>query len=63
MPQIKLDIKDCTECPEFRSKRHYTSDSFEMEFEQTCNKSNKRIAFVDATERQPAIPSWCELTD
>jgi len=61
MPNIKISIDNCIDCPKFKSERHYTSDSFEMVFEQTCSLIGKRIAYVDACEKQPDIPEWCPI--
>jgi len=62
MALIQLEIRDCTECPFFDTKRHYTEDSFEMEFEQSCTKfKNRTIAYVGACEKQPSIPCWCPI--
>lgn len=62
MPYIKLEIKDCTQCPNFSEARHYTGDSFERVMVQTCKKSNKRIMYHEGCgDKQVAIPSWCEI--
>lgn len=62
MSKIQLEIQDCTECPHFHSERHYTSDSFEVVFKQTCLKENKHIYYKDACgDKQPPIPEWCPV--
>jgi len=61
MPDIKIFISDCTECPKFNSERYYTSDSFEVVFEHTCTLIGKRIGYADACEKQPSVPNWCPL--
>jgi hypothetical protein len=57
--EIKIKIKDCSECPFWESERVYTADSFEMPFKWTCKKAKRQIAgFVEAFDKTP-IPEWC----
>ena len=58
--EIKIKIKDCSECPFWTSERVYTADSFEMVFKWICKKSHGRIisGYVDTWDKV-AIPDWC----
>ena len=45
--EIKISIKNCSECPFFKNvplfaieERVYTADSFEMAFNWFCNKAH-----------------------
>lgn len=58
----KISIKDCSECSDCRSTRHYTADSFETAFDYLCynNGKAKMIAgYVDWNEELPPVPTWC----
>ena len=48
MTKIGIKIDNCSECPNFQSKRVYTADSFEMVFTRKCTPVNK-------------IPKWCPI--
>jgi hypothetical protein len=58
--EIKINIKNCSECPFWESERVYTADSFEMVFKWICKKSHGRIisGYVDTWDKV-AIPDWC----
>lgn len=58
--EIKIDIKNCEQCPYFYSERLYTADSFEIPFNWFCKKeNNKKIAgYVEWGDTIP-IPNWC----
>jgi predicted Zn-ribbon and HTH transcriptional regulator len=58
--EIKIEIKDCSECPFFKEERVYTEDSFEMPFDWYCNKAHgKKIAGYVEWHDKIAIPDWC----
>ena len=66
MPEIKINIKNCSECPYFKEERMYTADSFEMPFDWFCKKANgKKIAGYVEWHDKVAIPDWCpcKITD
>lgn len=58
--EIKIDIKDCSQCTHFESERVYTADSFEMPFKWMCKKADNRVisSFVEWHDKI-AIPDWC----
>jgi len=58
--EIKIDIKNCSECPHFESERVYTADSFEMPFEWKCVKADNRViaGYVEWHDKVK-IPDWC----
>lgn len=61
---VKLEIKSCKDCPNMKSDRHYTADSFENEFIWTCKASQgKLIAYMDWNDKLPPIPKWCPLRE
>jgi hypothetical protein len=58
--EIKISIKNCSECPFFKEERMYTADSFEMAFDWFCKKAHgKKIAGYVETFDKVAIPDWC----
>jgi hypothetical protein len=61
MPEIKLQIKNCKQCPHLVEKRIYTEDSFERPHDWICNKKSKIIRhFVTWNEEEKIpIPNWC----
>lgn len=62
--QIVTEVETCEKCPHFSSKRHYTADSFEMEFDWFCKKEEGRqiAGSVDARDKIE-IPSWCPFLE
>lgn len=57
--EIKISIKDCSQCPYFDDERVYTPDSYEMPFKWTCTKAKRVISgFVEWNDKVP-IPEWC----
>jgi len=47
MTQIKIDIKDCSDCPFFKSSPYPTMDSFERpEYWWCCNPDNEKFVPV-----------------
>ena len=65
MAKIVIDIQSCNECPFSESRRHYTGDSFEIEFDWSCGKwDSKSIANSVSWGREKtdlAVPEWCPL--
>ena len=61
MVQIKIDIKNCKQCPYWRSERVYTGDSFELIFDWVCSKAKKKIeGYVEPRDiNSVKIPEWC----
>lgn len=61
MPTIKLKIKNCQDCPFFKSERYYTPDSFEDASNWFCGKNNMKIAgYVEWNEESKIpVPTWC----
>jgi hypothetical protein len=60
--EIKIDIKNCKECPYINQKRYYSPDSFEApSFDWYCKKVDKKIrGYVEWHEEDKIeIPSWC----
>ena len=62
MAEIIIEIKDCSQCPNFKRERVYTEDSFEEGYDWFCGKNeNKKIAgFVEWRDKTP-IPDWCPI--
>jgi len=59
--KIAIKIKDCSECPNFQSKRVYTADSFENVFTWKCTPEKRIIRkYVETFDKVP-IPEWCPL--
>lgn len=60
---IHLSIKNCTECPYHKSKRHWTSDSWEHAYDYFCQINfNKPIAtYIEWPSEMPDVPDWCPL--
>ena len=67
MSKIQIEIKSCSGCPYHTTKRHYTSDSFEMAFNYFCLKIKKdgemrQIAsYIEREREMPPVPEWCPL--
>lgn len=62
MTFIKIEIKNCTQCPFFRRERIYTEDSWEEAYDWYCTKSeDKKISgYVERNDKIP-VPEWCEI--
>jgi hypothetical protein len=59
---LNLEIKICTECPNIRSNRVYTGDSFENLRMYICRAAGGReIGTLDTFEKLEKIPQWCPL--
>lgn len=65
MAEIKLEIKNCLECPFLEYKRYYSPDSFEVpSYDWYCKKfNNKSIrGYVEwHEENKIQIPDWCPI--
>lgn len=63
LTEIILKIKDCQECPFFKSQKVYTGDSFENGYDWLCGKKkDKKIAgFVEWNDPSPKVPDWCPI--
>ncbi len=60
-----LKIHHCKDCPFVDKQRHYTADSFEMEFNWHCKKQNNKVIahYVSWNEeRDVKSPQWCPLS-
>jgi hypothetical protein len=55
-----LKIMCCDQCPYITSEKLYTPDPFENVQRWRCTKYDKVIADIDATDKKPSIPEWCE---
>ena len=44
--EIKIEVKNCNECPHFKEVRVYTADSFEMPFDWFCKKNMVKNCWV-----------------
>lgn len=55
-------VSDCGECPNMKSDRHYTADSFENVMKWQCKAvENRVISHQDTFDKPPPIPQWCPL--
>ena len=61
MLEIKLTIKDCTQCPFFFNQRVHTADSFEIVHRYTCGKELKIIKGYVEWNDKVEIPDWCPI--
>ena len=65
LTKIQIEVISCMGCPFHTTKRHYTSDSFEMAFDYFCTKVqddgvNKDIAsYIEREREMPDVPEWC----
>lgn len=64
MPIAKLEITSCDKCPNSKSDRHYTADSFEFEFDWKCSLMEGKIIseYADMGD-SVTIPNWCPIAD
>jgi len=65
MTTIKLEIKNCKECPHFDSKRHYTADSWEHVENWFCTHNNTKVKIAEyvewTDEKHLSVPEWCPI--
>lgn len=52
----------CDECPHAKSSRIPTADSFEVQFEWSCEKAERKIALEIDGKILTKHPRWCPLT-
>ena len=62
-----LKITHCEQCPFLDVQRHYTADSFDMEYDWFCKKKNNKeiagsVGWSASESRMVKIPKWCPLT-
>ena len=61
---VNLKITSCANCPHMKSERHYTADSFEMEFDWKCALANMlHITYHEWNDKDVPIPKWCPLRE
>lgn len=62
MPEIKIKIKSCQDCPFFTSETQYTADSFERPEKWICKKKSNKVIrnYVDWNDKVP-VPDWCPV--
>jgi hypothetical protein len=61
---VNLKIESCIDCPNCKTERDYTSDSFEYCEKWNCNFSGKSKVirrYVDWHDHDKFIPDWCPL--
>jgi hypothetical protein len=64
MPFIKLEIKNCRECPNFKTGNRWSSDGFDRMEDWLCTKCDgKKIqgAVEWHEESKIEIPEWCPI--
>ena len=65
MAKIQIEINSCMGWPYHTTKRHHTSDSFEMLFDYFCKKTLERAeykqiaSYIEREREMPPIPNWC----
>lgn len=62
MPEIKITIKSCEECPFLKKETVYTSDSFEHVEKWICKKQRNKVigGYIDWTDKVE-VPKWCPI--
>jgi len=59
---VKMTITGCDVCPNMKSERYYTADSFESVQEWKCTSADEqRITLHEWNDKTPEIPPWCPL--
>lgn len=59
---VSIEITSCEECPNMKSERHYTSDSFEQVYEWKCAVNHMlHITYHEWNDGAVPIPKWCPL--
>lgn len=59
--KIQMDIKDCSQCPNFTSDRVYYADPWDCgDSEWICKKLNRKIGVEDLRSK-PKIPKDCPI--
>jgi hypothetical protein len=59
--EVFIQLEGCSQCPNRRTERHYTADSFEMVFNWICRLAKRSIGVFDYNESPTSIPDWCPL--
>ncbi len=61
--EIKINIKNCSECPFVKIEKVYTADSWEDVSKWSCTKKkNKTIhEYVEWNDKITKIPDWCPV--
>ncbi len=61
--EIKIDIKNCSECPFFTKENAYSTDGWDMMEDWMCNKMKPKKKIQGAVEwheeSKITIPEWC----
>lgn len=62
---IKLEIKNCSECPFFTRERHYTADSWDEAYNWFCNHGKQKEKISEYVEwydvKNEKVPDWCPI--
>lgn len=64
MAEIKINIKNCSNCPFLQTERDYTADSFELLEKWKCGKCEGKIIarYVEVWDvKNIVIPEWCPI--
>ncbi len=63
MPEIKIEIHSCKDCPHFTTTNHWSSDGWDHMEDWICMKENKKIqgAVEWHEESKIKIPDWCPI--
>lgn len=61
MESIIIGIKNCKECPHFKTENQWSSDGWDRMEDWVCGKENKKIqgSVEWHEERHIQIPEWC----
>jgi hypothetical protein len=64
MSTINIDVKNCKECPHFKTANPWSSDGWDRMEDWICSKAEKTIqkAVEWHEENGIEIPDWCPIT-
>lgn len=76
---VQLTINSCKDCPNLRTERYYTADSWEYVLTWYCGKTDRpqpemtdkapkvpdssRIGWEEGASEPTTIPEWCPLRE
>lgn len=64
MSTVNYPIQNCAQCPNMKSQRHPTADSFENVHKLLCKAADQKfISYQETFDKPPAIPAWCPLRE
>jgi hypothetical protein len=65
MAKITLEIKNCSECPHFRTENPWSSDGWDRMVDWVCHKTSSPRKIEGSVEwheeSKIRVPDWCPI--